>query len=402
MVAEVSEPAGGPFEPTPATEIRLRSTMAGKIVVRAGLAFLGFDLVVLGKAGFAGLFLLTVAGGSAWLARRALVGVRASVRLPGRVSLGRRFTARVRLVAAHAARDVVLETGGGDSERRVPVEAVSRLAPAEPAERGVALRLERRGHHDRFPLSISTTWPTGLFEARAEVSLPCSVLVLPRVQRIRSLAFASLTSREERRTSARRRSGEGEFRSLREFRRGDPVSRIHWRTSARHARLLLRELEDERAPRYDVVFDPRIARPDAARALALFESGVTAAASLVAGLLKRGGRVRLQTLGQSGGLDLTGPRDLRRALVLLARVEPRPAREPLGETSTDVAGRVTVRFGSGHRDGSGTARAVGLQRMASGGWIVDAEARGSRDLYAGRRRAGDSPFASVAWHEAHS
>ncbi len=47
----------------------------------------------------------------------------------------------------------------------------------------------------------------------------------------------------------------GEFVGLREYRRGDPLRQIHWRSWARTGRPIVKELEDTHYPRYGLVVD---------------------------------------------------------------------------------------------------------------------------------------------------
>jgi len=101
----------------------------------------------------------------------------------------------------------------------------------------------RRGDYSLGPLRLSTAFPFGLVRQWRTVELDDSVLVWPRrtvippwlMQRISSAALGLHT--------AARIRGSDEIYGLREYAPGDPVTRIHWATTARAGTPMLLELE---------------------------------------------------------------------------------------------------------------------------------------------------------------
>jgi len=114
------------------------------------------------------------------------------------------------------------------------------------------------------------------------------VLVLPR--------FASLGSRHRVReleaSAAASRAGTGtELFGVREYRPGDPLRRIHWRSSARHGELIVREYEPPGIQSLGIFCDPAPPTPEAADQIARL------AASEAWDCLRSGGRAVLWSPG---------------------------------------------------------------------------------------------------------
>ena len=98
--------------------------------------------------------------------------------------------------------------------------------------------------------------PLGIFRAVGRCPGEASVLVLPPRH---PLPILNLPGRNASADPGPPRSGgttgEAEFSSLRDYRRGDPRKRVHWRSSARIGRLVVKEYEDERRPRHGLALD---------------------------------------------------------------------------------------------------------------------------------------------------
>ncbi len=384
-------------------QVRIAPTLAGRVVALSAALFLGFDLFVLGRLGFGGCFLSSwclVTGFFTWANLR---GLEARAEFPREVSVASRFSFECALRGSRVVRDLLV-CSGPEEERLAVVDAVFRLSPGQVIRRKLPARLERRGEVRSHSLLLKSTWPGLLFEARARFVLPIETLALPRTRRVRKLAWLRAAGVSQDPSSSGARRGEAEFRHLREYRVGDPVSRIHWKSSARQGRTLIRELDAERSKRVEFEFDTRMAHGETARGQALFETGVIAAAGLLASLLRSGAVVRFRLGGRLMGRDLSGTRDLRRALRLLALIESQAAGAPNEGAFPDGPGRLLLGFGSGSSSSLGSQaqvapRSSGFDRTALGGLFIDLEQRGSRELFGGRRRAGDHPVPALAWEE---
>ncbi len=99
--------------------------------------------------------------------------------------------------------------------------------------------------------------PFGLFQKCAKVTAPAgTVLVLPRrfpLPPIELPGAAAFKISGETNTNAIGNSGE--FVGLRDYRPGDPLRQIHWKSWARTGRPIVKELEDTHYPRYGLILD---------------------------------------------------------------------------------------------------------------------------------------------------
>lgn len=166
------------------------------------------------------------------------------------------------------------------------------FVPALPAGERARIRAEMtwesRGVYALEAVSISTSFPFGLFRKERWVPLPGEVIVWPRSDR----------SVPEPRTGGERvhRGGHalagaagarGEYRGLRPYRPGDDPRDVHWRSTARMNEPVVREFERDRAEILWVCLDLRVPAGPAA------EAAAEIAASLAAAGLRQGRPVGL-------------------------------------------------------------------------------------------------------------
>jgi uncharacterized protein (DUF58 family) len=187
----------------------------------------------------------------------------------------------------------------------VPKDGWSRVRWARSVRRGV---LFASGWH------LGTSDPLGFFQSFRRLADGDVAVVLPR--------FKSLAARREalevEASMAAPRAGSGnELFGIREYRAGDSLRRIHWRSSARHGELVVREYEPPGAQRLAILVDPQPPSPEIADQVARI------AASEAWDCLNEGGRVVL------GGLQ---SRDIWEVLEWLARYPDSPY-VALGDTS---------------------------------------------------------------------
>lgn len=107
---------------------------------------------------------------------------------------------------------------------------------ARGGEMTLAMPTERRGWTCVPRMRISCTQPFGLFRAWSWIAPAQDVLVYPR-------PLPGPPAPPHADDPLRRDRGEDDYAQLREYRAGDPLKRVAWKTSARHDRLLLRELD---------------------------------------------------------------------------------------------------------------------------------------------------------------
>ena len=113
-------------------------------------------------------------------------------------------------------------------------------------QQSVALILEQasseRGWMEMHPFNMENRYPLGLFRAWSVIIPSHRCLVYPR-----PASNPPPLPRTGRGDEGHAKAGEGEhFHGLREYRPGDPLRRVAWRTSARHDRLYSRVMETPR------------------------------------------------------------------------------------------------------------------------------------------------------------
>ncbi|NDU74193.1 DUF58 domain-containing protein [Actinomadura sp. DSM 109109] len=212
----------------------------------------------------------------------AFPAVALAMLLAGRLPAARvaRRTTASRVQAGESVTVVLDVASGSGAARATAAERVTGvgepvvlpLGPALPRIR-YELTPRRRGVVEAGPLNLVRTDPLGLARAvRAADDVPVRLLVHPRHHHLVPVPAAGGGGRDT--SSASVRASEGAFAGLREHAPGDDMRQIHWRTSARRGRLMVREHAESAGTGMTVLVDDRYG-PDELDAL------VEVAASIV-------------------------------------------------------------------------------------------------------------------------
>jgi len=154
------------------------------------------------------------------------------------------------------------------------------LLPFLPSQGLAEVRAEIIAHR-RGPLllaggMLARTDPFGLFRGFCRVESPQTVLVLPRRYPLPPFALPGQSHYQRGGVAMAAGVGESEeFVALREYRRGDSLRRVHWRSAARLGKLVVKEFQDEYFMRHALVLDTFCAPPQDG----MFEEAVAVAAS---------------------------------------------------------------------------------------------------------------------------
>jgi len=188
-----------------------------------------------------------------------------------------------------------------------------RLGPGEEAEAMIRMHFDRRGVYQSAGLAIATRFPFSFFRKSRHVVESVELVVYPPVRQVPELR---IVSRQEGTDETRPRIGRGgDVYGVREYREGDATRDIHWKTSARRRRWMVREFEQ---PAIRTVWVAFANIPSEDRDA--FEEGITHVASLSARLIQQGCRVGVITLDGVVPAD-AGPRHRDRILGHLARLK---------------------------------------------------------------------------------
>jgi uncharacterized protein (DUF58 family) len=151
---------------------------------------------------------------------------------------------------------------------------------------------QHRGRIILGPLTVERRDPIGLFRRAQPITADALLWVHPRIHPALPLPVGLVLDYEGH-ASANARLGTVTFASLRDYVRGDDPRRIHWRSTARTGRLIVREHIDTTEPTTAVVLDNAAALSSAA-----FEEAVEVAASIVRAVQSVGRPVALHVVSE--------------------------------------------------------------------------------------------------------
>ncbi|MCY4037421.1 MAG: DUF58 domain-containing protein [bacterium] len=293
------------------------------LLVAAGWVFGVDELLAVGVAGA-----VVAIGSVAYVScRHPLRVIRRSLE-PSHIHVGDDCRVTLEMANHHRLRTPVLHLA---DEISLPAERSTGLSwsPglwAAPIPSGESLAIsyrlptEERGQVAIGPLQLTVSDPLGLSARRLRLGRRTAALVYPRV-----LPIAPPPHRPGREFDAVRRTpmaqAGDELYGLRPFQQGDDPRRIHWRLSAHHDELIVRQFEEFSHSRTVVVLDTRSALLRAEPARERFEAMVSAAASICWAGQRRGDWVRLVTTADfdSGyGADLSHLLKIYEYLALVA------------------------------------------------------------------------------------
>jgi uncharacterized protein (DUF58 family) len=134
--------------------------------------------------------------------------------------------------------------------------AVPPLAPGGEAEVAVEVTPWRRGVLRFTALTLAATDPLGLFRRLSRLPLPQTTLILPKRYPLPPIPLPGAVKYQQGGVALTSSVGQSdEFVALRDYRPGDPLRHIHWRSWARAGRPVIKEFEDEFFVRHALVLD---------------------------------------------------------------------------------------------------------------------------------------------------
>jgi uncharacterized protein (DUF58 family) len=144
--------------------------------------------------------------------------------------------------------------------RRTLATAKEQSLPPLPSRGSADVKMEivpmRRGVLRLEGATIARPDPFGLFKAMAVVPQPQTVLILPKRYFIPSLTLPGTMRYQQGGVALAASVGESEeFVSLRDYRPGDSLRHIHWRSWARTGRPIVKEFQEEFFVRHALVLD---------------------------------------------------------------------------------------------------------------------------------------------------
>jgi uncharacterized protein (DUF58 family) len=212
---------------------------------------------------------------------------------------------------------------------------IADLGAGETTEVAYRLTALKRGVYRVGPVRLHGGDPAGLFDYQARASDATEVVVYPVAGRIASLTVGRGTPFAAA-TLGRRPVPEGtDFRSIREYRPGDPLRRIHWKSSAHAGQFNVIEFEESIASDVAVALDLTAGSEVGTGRDTTLEYGIKLAVATAEHALSNGSSCRLTARAAiDRSVDCTHMvRDLPRLLEALARATadcPEPFATVLG------------------------------------------------------------------------
>jgi uncharacterized protein (DUF58 family) len=284
--------------------------------------------------------------------------LQAARQVPDSASSGEPIHARLQLRNARGGAMEVSDTLFGESRFL--------LATAESASEVIfeyQVTPKRRGIYQSAEVRVRSGFPFGMGVAERKMRVGSPIVVHPKWVEVKSLPLLEAASTPNEPFHDRRRRGSGmDFFGVREYRAGDSLRHVHWKSVARAGRLVVREYEEQPASRLGIFIDTAdVIGRDGETSL---EDAVSCAASLAIYALSAGHPVQLFCDSIRGIQHLREPGTLD-ALDWLAGVEAGGARG-MAAVAEHVADKIQARstniiiFPSTTRGAEEALRAIAL------------------------------------------
>ncbi len=195
-------------------------------------------------------------------------------------------------------------------------QTVSFYFPFLEAERThshtVRYKFPRRGVYRIAKVNLMTRFPFGFFQRGRALHPEREVLVYPEVKPIENFMHLLPFLQGDREALMK---GQGEsLYQIREYRNGDAVRHMHWRSSAKVGQLMVRDFAQGYENQVCICLDNN-------RAHEKFEAAVTLAASIASHFHDEGARLQLVTASGCTNLARSRGEQLLEILEMLTRVE---------------------------------------------------------------------------------
>jgi len=212
--------------------------------------------------------------------------VRMRAPLPARGTAGVPLAVRVQVTGEKAAYpDLRLSFPPPRTEGPVlqvaPAETFLAAAPGDVTEATVTLTAPRRGRYELGGAQLRRTDPLRLATSRSLAGPGETLLVYPRFWTMEQFSIPLGRRYQPGGIPLSSNTGDAiEFVGTRDYREGDPVKSIHWRSWARRGQPVVKEYQEEYFCRIAIILDTFLPPKPSAGDEAAFEAGVSVVASI--------------------------------------------------------------------------------------------------------------------------
>ena len=222
-----------------------------------------------------------------------------------------------RVIGYHRWLWLLSKKEGGVSKK----QTLSTLAPQSEGEVQAEIVPGQRGHLNLKGLAVTRPDPFGLFRGSVTLPLEQSVLILPKRYSLPAVSLPGTRKYQPGGVALTYSVGDSqEFVSMRDYRPGDPLRRIHWRSWAKTGKPVVKEYQEEFFVRHGLILDTF----QEAERSEKFEEAVSVASSFACAVQTQESLLDLMFVGPEAycftagrGVALTD-----RMLEILAAVQP--------------------------------------------------------------------------------
>ncbi len=280
-------------------------TTRGRCLLSAGLA-LAACAVLLGQRDLlrAAVFLIFLPLAAVFVVARTRYRLACSRLLdPPRVEAGRASTVLLRLdnVSKIPSGVLLMEDQLPYVLGGRPRFVLDRVEPKGVREVSYPVRADVRGRYRVGPLSVRLTDPFGLIELTRSFSSADDLVVTPVVSPLPTIRLGGDWTGGGDATARSVAASGSDDAATREYRHGDDLRKVHWRSTARVGELMVRREEQPFQSRATILLDSRVIAHRGDGPGSSFEWAVSAVASVAANLGRAGYGLRVL---MDSGLDL--------------------------------------------------------------------------------------------------
>ncbi|MDH6579978.1 DUF58 domain-containing protein [Kitasatospora sp. MAP5-34] len=176
-----------------------------------------------------------------------------------------------------------------------PRFVLDRVEPRGFREVSYRVRSDLRGRYPLGPLRLRVADPFGMCELTRAFTASDVLTVVPQVQKLPGVRLAGeWAGHGDSHTRALALAGDDDV-IPREYRHGDDLRRVHWKSTARYGELMVRREEQPLKARATVLLDTREVGHRGSGPASSFEWAVSCAASVGVHLMERGYQTQLLT-----------------------------------------------------------------------------------------------------------
>jgi uncharacterized protein (DUF58 family) len=196
------------------------------------------------------------------------------------------------------------------------------------------VRSDVRGRFEIGPMSVRVSDPFGLVELGRTFRTTVPLTVTPRTVPLPHIPLGGAWTGSGDNRPRAFATGSAEDVTVREYRQGDDLRRVHWRSSAKLGELMVRREEQPWQSRATLFLDNRVVAHRGQGIASSLEAAVSAAASIAVHLTHRGFAVRLVTATgeESGSAWHVRGADLNTGPLLESLAVVQPVSQPRLET----------------------------------------------------------------------